>query len=96
MEDAARQMDVLMRGLGFESYVVQGGDIGSIIARIMAVTCDAVKAVNINYLQLSVPLPSTQELAPLTALEQTNVDKAIEFTKSGRGVRSSTLSGCSR
>lgn len=38
MEDVARLMDKLMVGLGFANgYVVQGGDIGSFVARMMAV-----------------------------------------------------------
>lgn len=42
--DSARIMDKLMVGLGFEAgYALQGGDIGSYTARIMAATYDGVK-----------------------------------------------------
>lgn len=42
--DVARLMDKLMVGLGFGGgYVAQGGDIGAIIARVMAVASPSVK-----------------------------------------------------
>lgn len=44
MEDVARIFDQLMIGLGFENgYVAQGGDVGSNIARILAVKYDSCK-----------------------------------------------------
>lgn len=44
-EGIARVMDGLMVGLGFGSgYVAQGGDIGSFVSRVLAVTADACKA----------------------------------------------------
>ena len=46
-EDIARMMNKLMVGLGFGSgYVVQGGDIGSMTSRVMAVQYPAVKAMH--------------------------------------------------
>jgi microsomal epoxide hydrolase len=42
--DSARIVDQLMRGLGFFSgFVAQGGDIGSAVARILAVGYDSCK-----------------------------------------------------
>jgi microsomal epoxide hydrolase len=41
--DVARIMDSLMRQIGFQAYVAQGGDVGSRVARIMAVDHDACK-----------------------------------------------------
>lgn len=35
--ESARVLSTLMVGLGFGSYAVQGGDIGSVLARIMSV-----------------------------------------------------------
>ena len=44
LEDAARLLQKVMHGLGFGGgYVVQGGDIGSYISRILAATDDSVK-----------------------------------------------------
>lgn len=43
-EDTAHIMDKLMVGLGFGAgYVAHGGDIGSMVARVMAATCDSCK-----------------------------------------------------
>ena len=42
--DAARIMDKLMKQIGFgEGYIAQGGDVGSRVARIIAVNHDACK-----------------------------------------------------
>lgn len=47
LQDIAAIMHNLMCGLGFGSgFVVQGGDIGSKVARVMGATYDAVKAVH--------------------------------------------------
>jgi microsomal epoxide hydrolase len=43
-EDSARMMDKLMVGLGFDSFIAQGGDIGSVLARILVSTSDHCKA----------------------------------------------------
>lgn len=40
-EDIAKVMNQVMANLGFESYVVQAGDIGSKVARILGVDYDA-------------------------------------------------------
>ncbi|KAL6240140.1 hypothetical protein BDW75DRAFT_197076 [Aspergillus navahoensis] len=51
--DSARIVDQLMRVLGFASgYVSQGGDIGSMVARILAVHYDSCKAVHLNFCPL--------------------------------------------
>lgn len=39
--DSARIMNQLMLNLGFEKYIAQGGDIGSLLARIMTLEYDA-------------------------------------------------------
>lgn len=42
--DVARIFDKLMIGLGFrDGYVAQGGDIGSMVGRILAVTSESCK-----------------------------------------------------
>ncbi|KAL4988285.1 Alpha/Beta hydrolase protein [Aspergillus falconensis] len=51
--DSARIVDQLMRALGFASgYVSQGGDIGSRVARTLAVHYDSCKAVHLNFCPL--------------------------------------------
>lgn len=54
LRDSARLLNKLMLGLGFDGYVVQGGDIGSYTARIIASTYDACKGWcrNLNLLVL--------------------------------------------
>ena len=49
LTDAAMVCDKLMRGLGFDDgYVSQGGDLGSLVSRILGVTSDACKAVHLD------------------------------------------------
>jgi len=49
-EDMASMMHTLMVGLGFGSgYVVQGGDIGSFVARVMVVKYEACKGEYFQY-----------------------------------------------
>ncbi|KAK0650659.1 putative epoxide hydrolase [Lasiodiplodia hormozganensis] len=49
--DSARLMHKLLEALGFgeTGYAVQGGDVGSYIARSMATTYDACKAIHLNF-----------------------------------------------
>lgn len=55
--DAARIMDALMQQLGFGGgYVVQGGDVGSRVARVMSVQHEACKAAHRQHF----PLPATR------------------------------------
>ena len=38
-----------MRGLGFKSYVAQGGDIGSFVSRYLGRDFDACRAIHLNF-----------------------------------------------
>ncbi len=50
LEDGARVLDSLMVQLGFgDGYVVQGGDVGSKLARVLGGTQPRVKAVHLNF-----------------------------------------------
>ncbi|GAA6059359.1 hypothetical protein JCM10212_003257 [Sporobolomyces blumeae] len=58
MDDTARLFDKLMVGLGYESYIAQGGDWGSICARILgSVHKDHCKAVHLNFCPVGPPAP---------------------------------------
>jgi microsomal epoxide hydrolase len=46
MRDSAAVMEKLMRGLGFDRYFVQGGDVGSMLCRIMAAEYESVVGVH--------------------------------------------------
>ncbi|KAL4901390.1 hypothetical protein BDW74DRAFT_160379 [Aspergillus multicolor] len=51
--DATRVVDQLMQGLGFAGgYVAQGGDIGSRVARLLAVQYNSCKAAHLNFCPL--------------------------------------------
>lgn len=45
LEHAARILDKTMTGLGLDGYLAQGGDVGSFLARIMAVKYDSCKGI---------------------------------------------------
>ncbi|GAA6043257.1 hypothetical protein JCM8097_008490 [Rhodosporidiobolus ruineniae] len=58
MPDAARVYDKLMTGLGYESYVAQGGDWGSVTARCLgALHPENCKAVHLNFCPVGAPPP---------------------------------------
>ena len=60
-EGIAFVMNKLMVGLGFSGYIAYGGDIGSFISRILAVSYDACKAILLNFcLMAEEPKGSTQ------------------------------------
>lgn len=89
MEDSARILHKLMTGLGFKEYAAQGGDIGSVLARMLAVKYDACRAINLNYLPLSAP-PDRPELAKqhnygLADREYADWSKGATFAATGRG-----------
>lgn len=42
-DGCARIMNSLMKGLGYEQYVVQGGDLGAFLARYIAIRYDECK-----------------------------------------------------
>ncbi|KAK2749484.1 epoxide hydrolase [Colletotrichum kahawae] len=97
LSDAARLMNELMRSLGFASgYVVQGGDIGSFIARILSATYPECKAFHINMLA-----PSSQDEilsnANITTTEIEHVQRMYDFSANGssyileHGLRPSTV-----
>ncbi|ORX40073.1 Alpha/Beta hydrolase protein [Kockovaella imperatae] len=75
--DAAELYDGLMRGLGFDSYVVQAGDFGALIARLMAENFDGCKAIHLNRLHLE--RPETRDIAPTTKEEEKAVAEAKEW-----------------
>ncbi|KAM0753674.1 alpha/beta-hydrolase [Meredithblackwellia eburnea MCA 4105] len=56
LEDCASVMQNLVEGLGFkDGYVAQGGDVGSLVARLLAVNDPNCKALHLNFCQMSKP-----------------------------------------
>jgi hypothetical protein len=92
-------MDKLMIGLGFkEGYIAQGGDLGSYIARVVAVTSPSCKAAHLNLCIGVMPENEEEEKKKLEPKEQEEaVRRARDFTNMGsayarfHGQRPSTI-----
>ncbi|KAF3798378.1 putative epoxide hydrolase [Colletotrichum gloeosporioides] len=107
LSDAARLMNELMRSLGFASgYVVQGGDIGSFIARILSEAYPECKAFHnvlfvAYFTQVNMLAPSSQDEilsnTNITATETEHVQRMYDFSANGssyileHGLRPSTV-----
>ncbi len=97
VEDIAKLMDKLMVGLGFgDGYVSQGGDIGSFVTRVLAVTSPSCKAAHINLCVGVVP-ESEEEVNGLSQQDQKSLGRATDFMNLGsaygreHGTRPSTI-----
>ncbi|KAH8668695.1 Alpha/Beta hydrolase protein [Xylariales sp. PMI_506] len=97
LKQGARIMNQLMLDLGFgEGYVAQGGDLGSMLARIMSVEYKECKALHLNMLTLN-----TDETAPspelLSSEESQQLQRTELWSKTGlafaleHGTRPSTV-----
>ncbi|KAJ5689234.1 hypothetical protein N7462_003626 [Penicillium macrosclerotiorum] len=75
-EDAARIIDKALKMLGFDHYVVQGGDVGCLIASLLGTTYDSVVGVHLNL------LPSLDQVEAddpdLTEMERKAVQRGRE------------------
>ena len=81
IEDVARLLNKLVPSLGFgKDYIVQGGDVGSKVARVMAVEHAACKAAHINFCIM--PEPS-QPIGTIDELETRGLERAAAFSKTG-------------
>lgn len=84
-EDAARIFDRLMSAIGLgDAYVVQGGDIGSTVARYSAMNYHGCKALHLNMLIVPKPPPGTSQ-GDLSASEIQGLAGGFEFLKFGLG-----------
>lgn len=83
LEDAAALLDQLMRALTFDKYVVQGGDVGSKLARVLGgTTNNGSAAIHLNFCIM--PEPSDPSLSTTyNALEQEGLERTDWFTKLG-------------
>lgn len=74
---AAGALNNLMVNLGFSSgYLVQGGDLGSFMSRMLVMSSDACKGMHVN-MMLMPPLDETDP--PPTDVERNALQKATEF-----------------
>jgi microsomal epoxide hydrolase len=99
IQDIASIMNGLMTDLGFgDGYVVQGGDIGSKVARVMAATFDTINAIHSEFRLLLIneafltielvnfcimPRPEGVDDSDITDLEKEGLDRAAEFKRLG-------------
>ncbi|KAJ5538459.1 hypothetical protein N7494_007938 [Penicillium frequentans] len=82
--DIARVLDQLMKNIGFESgYVAQGGDIGSRIARELAVDYESCKAVHLNVCFMGRPVGITDD--HLNDKEKLGIQRFDNFKTLGCG-----------
>ncbi|KAJ0416905.1 Alpha/Beta hydrolase protein [Aspergillus carlsbadensis] len=97
LDRAARILNQLMLDLGFGGgYIAQGGDLGSMLARIIAVRYDACKAFHVNMLVLN-PDQKPGSLGDLTKTEKEHLDRSNKWQQTGfayaleHGTRPSTI-----
>ncbi|CAM1504649.1 Fc.00g022400.m01.CDS01 [Cosmosporella sp. VM-42] len=84
LQDSARLMHKLMVGLGFgPGYAVQGGDIGSYTARIMASRYDSCKALHLNFCPVTCPDETIHGKLPVEDFEREGLERADAFAKFG-------------
>ncbi|PVH74729.1 alpha/beta-hydrolase [Cadophora sp. DSE1049] len=81
-EDIAFVMNELMVGLGFSGYIAHGGDIGSFISRILAVSYDACKAIHLNFC-LTAEEPKGVNAADVAEEEKKNLNRLVAFGTTG-------------
>lgn len=80
LEQVAGVLNNLMVGLGFKSgYISQGGDLGSFLSRILALTSESCKAVHLNMMVV----PPGEE--PQDDQEKDALSKAAEFMDTSYG-----------
>ncbi|GES57515.1 epoxide hydrolase [Aspergillus terreus] len=96
-QDSARILDTLMQGLGFGGgYIAQGGDIGAMVSRQLAVDYDGCKAAHLNLCILRDHPEGATEMT-LTAQEKRGIERWDNFLTFGRayadehGTRPSTI-----
>lgn len=83
IQDVARFMNQLMLDLGFGTgYVVQGGDIGSKVARVLAAEHEACKAVHLNF-GIMLKEPRGIDERSITDGEKIGLQRAEKFKSTG-------------
>ncbi|KAK4981979.1 hypothetical protein LTR50_007860 [Elasticomyces elasticus] len=79
--DTGRIMHKLMLELGFDSYLAQGGDIGSFVARYLAVKYDECKGMHINMVML--PPPTNADTLEANEAEKNAMPRGKAFNETG-------------
>ncbi|KAF2261363.1 alpha/beta-hydrolase [Lojkania enalia] len=79
LKDTSRLMHKLLLSLGFDRYITQGGDIGSYVSRILAVTYPECAACHLNFCCMDAPTSvSDSALSPLEAKQLSRGKRFME------------------
>ncbi|KAJ6557413.1 Alpha/Beta hydrolase protein [Mycena vulgaris] len=81
LQDVARLLNTLMVQLGFDSYVVQGGDIGSVTARVLISQYANCKAIHMNFCYMTEP--PNFDASTLSERDSALIARRAEFVRSG-------------
>jgi microsomal epoxide hydrolase len=77
---------LLTEHLGFPRYIVQGGDVGSFVARVLATTRPACIACHVNFIVIREPPAAIDEQRfPTTDAEKEGLARAQQFMQTGIG-----------
>ncbi|KAF2189179.1 epoxide hydrolase-like protein [Zopfia rhizophila CBS 207.26] len=96
MDDTARVIDKVMKNLGFNKYIAQGGDVGSFVGRLLATDYDSCAALHLNFTRIA-ELPDANEPG-LSEAQKKGVARAKHWRETGmayameHGSRPSTIS----
>ena len=83
VDHTAQAWAKLMRGLGYDRYVAQGGDWGSAVSSAMALQApEGLAAIHLN---MSIAGPAPEQLENLTDREKAILDKMTNWSKFERG-----------
>jgi microsomal epoxide hydrolase len=81
--DTSRIMHKLLISLGFTSYLVQGGDIGSLVSRVIAATYAECKGMHLNFMYIAGIMDKSSPSDKLTSQEQSGIKRLEEFSATG-------------
>jgi microsomal epoxide hydrolase len=83
--DTSRLMHKLLLSLGFSSpgYLVQGGDIGSLVARTMAATYPSCRGMHLNFMYIAGIMDKSSPDDKLSAQEKKGLERLTEFSTTG-------------
>ncbi|CAK7218498.1 hypothetical protein SEUCBS140593_003567 [Sporothrix eucalyptigena] len=81
-DDAARVLHQLTVLLGFDAYMIQGGDLGGRIGRVVAANYPACKAIHLNTGPMPPPVPSELK-SPINESERAGLDRHFLFKQTG-------------
>lgn len=85
--DTSRIMHKLILSLSFGTtgYLVQGGDIGSLVARVIAATYDECKGMHLNFAEIAGMTDKASPDDKLSDMEKEGLERRDKFWRVGRG-----------